>query len=324
MSAACYEQLVLPEWWDCDCDTDEGCLQDLMVRVMRLLRCSAEQARACMQGKVNELSLTHSPQVKLKRIKRDTAGEHVSTTIRLCEELASKLSRAFSEESDLEAAEDMAAMRVRERALQVRQEVLRHGTYVDLHSLLDYCTEKGIIVAHFRGVPGGKIDGAAINNEGHPVIILGSSRTDMWIPYHLAHELGHILLQHGATYFCELRGEADNDKQEQEANEFAEYLLLGEQGKIRLPQLMGRSVVEDRRLFIYHGRKRWVAPELLALFAAHEQNRNLYGYVNKIFTTDSKTVHDTINNKLKSRIEDLDIGMGKKDDIFCYLDYCGK
>lgn len=326
VSSACFCDLILPAWWADDCEDDAGALQGLMIRVMRFLDCSAEQARQSMRGIVTGLELSESPAVNLKRINKKSAGRNVRATIRMCEELAARLTRAFSEDEDLAAAEAEAKpeMSVRERALRVRAEILAQSAYVDLLRLLEYCEAKGIIVAHFCGVPGGKIDGAALEDEEHPVIILGSKRTANWIPFHLAHELGHILLRHGESYFCELNGEAEDDKQEQEANEFAEYLLLGEKGRQQLPQLMGRGMRDDRACFVSEGRARRVAPEVLALFAAHEQNRKLYGYVKKMFTADSSNVHEDINLRLRARIEDLGLGASAREEIFRYLDYSGK
>lgn len=293
---------------------------------MRFLQCSPHTASQCLGKKVKELSITTSPQVQLKQINPSKAGEHIRTTIRLCEELAAKLSRAFSEALVVYAQEQASIkVSIKEQALQIRQKILKdHGAYVDMQSIIRYCESRGIIVAHFNGVPQGKIDGAAIYNDEHPVILLGSGKTPMWVSYHLAHELGHIVLEHGATCFCKVEDDKQTDQQEEEANLFAKHLLLGKDAHLPFPSLWGKSA-EVRIRFTHAGRARRVAPEIMALFAARRDGGSPASYASaqKAFPSSEK-VHEYVNFLLKSRLDDLDIGEDEKESISRYLDYSGK
>lgn len=321
-----FKSAILPSWWDKSCECDSGSLQYLMVRVMRFLKCSSTLARQCMEENVEGLNISTSSHVRLKKINNIKSGEHVQVTIRMCEELAAKLSRAFSEDVALCAAEEVVHKEVKETALTVRRAILdcSGASYVDLHSILRYCESRGIVVAHFKGVPQGKIDGAAINHPEHPVIILGSAKRAMWVPFHLAHELGHIELCHGSSYFCKVDGNNEDDLHEHEANQFARYLLLGEMNDESIPSLKDSPLIV-RQHYILAGRANRVAPEIMALFAAYNGGGgSLYAYVQKVFTHTSKDVHESVNRQLKIRLEDLDIGESEKETIFQYLDYNGK
>ncbi len=326
VSGAFFKSTMLPSWWNESCESDEGCLQCLMVRVMRFLQCSPQMARKCMHEAVEGLCIPATSQVHLKQISKTKAGEHVQVTIRICNELASKLSRAFSEEEILFASDVEYRNDVKETALKVRREILdcSGASYVDIQSILRYCESKGIIVAHFKGVPQGKIDGAAINHSEHPVIILGSGKPAMWVPFHLAHELGHVVLGHGTENFCKVDGDAEDDVYEQEANKFAKYLLLGEMRDSSIPSLKGGPVAV-RQSYILAGRAHRVAPEIMALFAAYNGGGGaLYAIVQNTFTHAYKDVHDFVNRILKNRLDDLDIGEDEREAIVQYLDYSGK
>lgn len=104
---------------------------------------------------------------------------------------------------------------------------------VDFGALLDYCWELGIPVLHVSHFPKGarKMDGMAARVKGRPVIIL--SKTDHFsakLLFLLAHELGHVILNHIGDSGMVLDEKIDResvDEVEIAANTFAVELLTG-------------------------------------------------------------------------------------------------
>ncbi|QEL14274.1 ImmA/IrrE family metallo-endopeptidase [Limnoglobus roseus] len=95
----------------------------------------------------------------------------------------------------------------------------------------------GIIVLSIQGLPpkGGKFDGVAMYSNGKPIVAIASSKKGpAWLAFYLAHELGHISLEHvkpdgGMCVDADLANAGvDEDTEEQEANGFALELLTGE------------------------------------------------------------------------------------------------
>lgn len=109
-----------------------------------------------------------------------------------------------------------------------------HLAWVTLEDLLQYCWEIGIPVVHTSKFPPGtrKPDGMAVCSEsGRPVIVLcKDSPRPAWMVFILAHELGHIALDHvpkgGAVVDGNLES-ASGEDEERQANEFASVLLTG-------------------------------------------------------------------------------------------------
>lgn len=110
----------------------------------------------------------------------------------------------------------------------------------DLESIAAYCWKKGIPVIPMAHLPIGlrKMDGAAMNIMGRPVIIISRNTTSKsWLSFILAHELGHIVLGHVAdgaaivdvrlTQEATQLADTDADNQEEQANQFALMLLGG-------------------------------------------------------------------------------------------------
>lgn len=108
---------------------------------------------------------------------------------------------------------------------------------VDLENLLEYVWSLGIAVLHIDKFPGKKMAGLAVRVHGRPAIVLCTNRK---LPaktlFDLAHELGHILLNHvgeeGVLVDAEIAPGEENDVQEREANRFALAVLLGDADRI--------------------------------------------------------------------------------------------
>lgn len=115
-------------------------------------------------------------------------------------------------------------------AQTIRARILSTHQYVTLAALLDFCWENGIAVIHidpkFLPKQGNKFQGIAMYCDETPVIVLANGKdSPAWIAFHLAHEIGHIMLEHvaaGDEPLVDLKiDNVDNEAHEIEANGYA-------------------------------------------------------------------------------------------------------
>ncbi|BAZ71305.1 hypothetical protein NIES4106_61020 (plasmid) [Fischerella sp. NIES-4106] len=117
---------------------------------------------------------------------------------------------------------------------EIRTEILTTHPKVNLISLLEYCWNKGIIVAHFDHFPENtrKFAGLIQWQFSRPVIILSSKhKYSARLAFDLAHELGHLALGHlkeGILIDEKIESYCNDDEEENQANLFATQLLLGD------------------------------------------------------------------------------------------------
>ncbi|MFW6316135.1 MAG: ImmA/IrrE family metallo-endopeptidase [Cyanobacteriota bacterium] len=116
---------------------------------------------------------------------------------------------------------------------EMRSSILSKHSLVNLSSLLDYCWEKGIAVVYFNNYPKNqrKLTGMIQWQGDQPVIVLSSGRTyPACLAFHLAHELGHLVLGHvkqgEGILIDEKIKENSLDQEEIESNQFATDLLV--------------------------------------------------------------------------------------------------
>jgi hypothetical protein len=108
---------------------------------------------------------------------------------------------------------------------------------VNLDNLLEYVWSLGVPVLHLDNYPGKKMAGLAVRLHNRPAIVLCTNyKLPPKMLFDLAHELGHILLNHvgddGVLVDAEIkRGEAV-DLQERAANAFALATLLGDPDRV--------------------------------------------------------------------------------------------
>ena len=125
-------------------------------------------------------------------------------------------------------------------ALDVRRDLLADGRpWIDLGALLGWCWASGLPVLHVdcRVVRSRTMDAMAVRVDGRHAVVLSRHETSpARLLFHLAHELGHVLLGHLAAdgviadENIANRAETDGagrDVQEDEANAFAVTLLTG-------------------------------------------------------------------------------------------------
>lgn len=156
---------------------------------------------------------------KLKKNNKDsTLFTRVATGI--ADDIASLVSNAY--------------IPISNNPLYVRDWILKRSSRINLDSLLTFCWEHGIAVGHFnieRKIKGmSKFDGMVAMRDNRPTIIIGSSRkSEAWLSFILAHELGHIAsghLHNGVLVDDEFGG-GEIDYEETEADNFVTQLLFG-------------------------------------------------------------------------------------------------
>lgn len=123
--------------------------------------------------------------------------------------------------------------------LELRAHLLEYASregrsFLQLHDLLDYCWMSGIPVVHVRSFGDSikKMDAAVANVEGRPVIaICRDDKAFAKICFKLAHELGHIAMNHWQEFGLIAETEMtkpDERDLEQAANRYAISLLYGD------------------------------------------------------------------------------------------------
>jgi hypothetical protein len=210
----------LPSWWD-------DSLNDKHEAVLEGAGYIADNLNLDLKSLLvveEEIKFNPSPPTKFKR-RNSQNNEHPHVGQALCSRLAELI--AYGTEVDFTPLP--TDVRV------CRTEILTEHKTVNLISLLDYCWSKGIVVGYFNRFPEKVKNFAGLIQLQFscPVIILSSTRKySTELAFDLAHELGHLALGHleQKAVFIDEKIESDNngDYEENEANQFATQLLLGD------------------------------------------------------------------------------------------------
>ncbi|MRK01962.1 ImmA/IrrE family metallo-endopeptidase [Aeromicrobium sp. S22] len=121
-------------------------------------------------------------------------------------------------------------------AAELRRAILAGSETVNLASLVTMCWAFGIPVAQLKKFPlsAKRMHAMSVSHQGTFAILLGHESTSpSRVAFTLAHELGHIVLNHlnDGPAVIDMEGldtEALEDSEEQAANEFALTLLTGQ------------------------------------------------------------------------------------------------
>ena len=219
---------ILPDWWAPEMAKTQSGLRETALLLGRRL---CLDASALLEGRVE-----HARDLSVPRYKH---------TVRVTEEqlrpatlIAASLAKAV-----------VGAMPARVVALPtsasaVREQVLAQAPRVDFDSILNLCWSSGVPVIPLPNLPNGvrKMDAAAIRVGDRPVILIAlRNNSKAWLSFLLAHELGHLSLGHVPTNSALVEGSLNDstefevgtgiDRQEIEANEFANNLLSGGQSQ---------------------------------------------------------------------------------------------
>ncbi|MDZ7920056.1 ImmA/IrrE family metallo-endopeptidase [Rhodoferax sp.] len=113
----------------------------------------------------------------------------------------------------------------------LRASILQKHSCVSLPALLAWCAEAHIPVLHIHQLPGKKMTGLVVREDGRFAIVLSKKGTPAHLLFHLAHELGHIANGHlqgnGFVADEKIGGTDAGDADEKEADAYAIRLLNG-------------------------------------------------------------------------------------------------
>ena len=213
---------VLPDWWRdelADTNANRALAEAYIAKQLGL---KVEDLR----DPAREIRLPALAGLRFKRYKNEI-DDKVRVSALVAQRAAVALVRSIGDRIDPFQGTQTAA--------GIRAAILRRAGYVDLASLLQYCWDAGIPVVHLAHRPAGSkpFDGMAAFIGGRPIVILATGRDGPpWLAFHVAHELGHIMLGHvrpGAHALVDetLTGNSGNGTQEKEADRFACELLTG-------------------------------------------------------------------------------------------------
>jgi len=211
---------ILPDWWEDELANTASNRALAEAAISRMLRFPIGQLR-------NPNFALKLPQVGSVRLKRNKgiAAKDVLPAILLAEQTAKSL---------LTALTSIVPFRGPMSAEQVRKTILTKHRFVDLDGLLQFAWQSGVAVLHLAELPKAtkKFSGMAMFCDETPVIVLACGRdSPPWVAFHLAHELGHILLGHVTVGSSPLADgdidQLDQDVDEQAADEFACTVLTG-------------------------------------------------------------------------------------------------
>jgi hypothetical protein len=234
---------LLPAWWDeATAATPAGAWEFALMVSRRLGLDALKLARGEISpmGHVSEPRFKHTARVSAEDLQASTR-------------IAGALAKAV-----LSAMPDKAPVRARS-AQEARAYVLAQGAArIDFDGLLQFAWACGIPVIPLPNLPSGvkKMDALAIKVGSRPAIVIArKSDSKAWLSFLLAHELGHVLLEHvpdnGAIVEGSLKDTADFgadsqlDQHEREANDFAHDLLGGAEASAYVASWGARATMMD-------------------------------------------------------------------------------
>lgn len=262
-------RFALPEWWDDEIAESPGGCDDLHLLLAQHLGLDPVSLR---DGQPRFAKL---PRSKLKT-SRDTTEADVAVAWLIGTQVARLVA--------LGVGTPLALPR---SASEARNAILKSGrTWVDLDALLDYCWSVGIAVMHISAFPRGRRRMAALVSiiDGRPIIVVADGRKGTgWILFHVAHELGHVVLGHVPADVVLIDDDVDKasrDVEERQANAFAIELLTGDAytgfhatGRLLRAGELAKAALE-------HGRRYGVDPQHVVLNYADKMGRSFFAVAN--------------------------------------------
>lgn len=215
--------VLLPDWWEDDAAAVPYNRALIETTISRHLGISP----SLLRDPKAELVLPAMPPVRLKSATRDSSVARIRPSIQIALHVADLICRATPELPPFAAPKT---------AQEVRSDLLTRSVPVTLQSLVEWCWAHGISVAHLSRLPEApgyrKFDGIVAFVGQRPCILLAEKNdSPPMLAFHLAHELGHLLLGHVAPG-SELLAD-DNlerivtDDVEDAADAFASEILTG-------------------------------------------------------------------------------------------------
>ena len=267
-NAAFVRAVILPDWWE---DAAAHVPANRLLAEMAVSRFLGISLQDLHDPSV-QLSLASVVPVRLKTATRDTDPDSVRPSIQIALQLAELLAQS---------AGNIPHFAVLQSAIDLRTTLLRESGPVTLETLVRKCWSLGIIVAHLHRLPQTtgfrKFDGLVAFVGDRPCVLLAEkSDCPSKLAFHLAHELGHLMLGHvrpGSELLADENLERFvRDQDEQAADEFALELLTGTKNP-EFQRQYGLDAVRLAKKAIDYGTKFNVEPGLVALIYGRSADR---------------------------------------------------
>lgn len=224
ISSALIKRAILPSWWKNEDRECAAACQSAYLEIAAKLGIS--------YGELINIALPLNLNASLQRVAFKTGNKNkniseLTASAHMGVRLAQIIATAYAESEWFVPFKPF-------NVEKCRQAILTGASWVAFSSLLNFCWSSGIPVVYWNGEAGEKFDGISTCIDDIPVIILGSAKNTAWTTFHLAHELGHIMLGHlvDTPLNFDSKIEEDctgNSALEIAATEFGKKLLQGEQ-----------------------------------------------------------------------------------------------
>lgn len=212
---AVFARKALPAWWDDEVALSKSGLQQAQMYLARAFHID-----------LASLAQPHGPvsfqetQRKFK-LSRNVAESDVSVSAHFATAMANLALVGFRADQG----------GVPKDPVELRSAILKTHNCVSLSALLAWCAQANIPVLHIDKLPGKKMTGLVVREDGRFAIVLSKKGTPAHLLFHLAHELGHVANGHlkGNGFVADEKiGGADaGDADEKEADAYAIRLLNG-------------------------------------------------------------------------------------------------
>lgn len=298
---------LMPSWWDAAAATSPAGTWEFALMISRRLGLDAVSLAGGdvrPTGNASTLRFKHTVRISAKDLQP-----------------ASRIAAALA--NAIVAAASPSPPVPKMSADQVKAAVLATGAHrVDFDALLAFAWSIGVPVIPLPNLPSGvkKMDAAALRVNNRQVIVI-SKRNDSkaWLSFILAHELGHVLLGHvpqsGAIVEGSLRdtatfdAESQMDRQEQQANAFANRVL----GGVSADNVVGRwgphaTEMELVDSAISEAPALRTAPGQLILRYAFLNQRWKEAAIALRFLADDVDAQDALVSRLTERIDTARVG----------------
>ena len=212
---AVFARMALPAWWDDEIAQSKSGLQQAQMyfaRAFHIDLVSLAQSNGPVQFQETQRKF---------KLSRNVAESDVSVSAHFATAIANLALVGVGSEQSI----------VPKDPVELRAAILKKNNCVSLSALLDWCAEANIPVLHIHKLPGKKMTGLVVREDGRFAIVLSKKGTPAHLLFHLSHELGHIAnghLQGNGFVADEKIGGADvGDADEKEADAYAIRLLNG-------------------------------------------------------------------------------------------------
>jgi hypothetical protein len=210
-----FARKVLPSWWDDEIAQSKSGLQQAQMYFARAFHIDLVSL-AQVQGPV----VFEDAQRKFK-LSRNVAESDVTVSAHFATAMAKLALVGFATDQETVPKDPVA----------LREAILKKHPCVSLSALLSWCADAHIPVLHIHKLPGKKMTGLVVREDGRFAIVLSRKGTPAELLFHLAHELGHIanghLSENGFVADEKIGGTDANDADEKEADAYAIRLLNG-------------------------------------------------------------------------------------------------